>query len=33
MKGIFKNLHRYVLWLVEKYGGASNIINELTFAK
>ena len=24
---------RYVLWLVEKYGGASNIINELTFAK
>ena len=24
---------RYVLWLVEKYGGATNIINELTFAK
>jgi len=24
---------RYVLWLVEKYGGASNIIDELTFAK
>ena len=24
---------RYVLWLVEKYGGAHNIINELTFAK
>ena len=24
---------RYVLWLVEKYGGASNIISELTFAK
>ncbi|MBO4634172.1 MAG: S46 family peptidase [Bacteroidales bacterium] len=24
---------RYVLWLVEKYGGASNIINELTYAK
>ncbi len=24
---------RYVLWLVEKVGGASNIINELTFAK
>ena len=24
---------RYVLWLVEKYGGANNIINELTFAK
>ena len=24
---------RYVLWLVEKFGGASNIINELTFAK
>ena len=24
---------RYVLWLVEKYGGASNIINEITYAK
>ncbi len=24
---------RYVLWLVEKYGGAHNIISELTFAK
>ena len=24
---------RYVLWLVEKYGGATNIINELTFAE
>ena len=24
---------RYVLWLVEKYGGAHNIINELSFAK
>ena len=24
---------RYVLWLVEKYGGATNIIGELTFAK
>ncbi len=24
---------RYVLWLVEKYGGATNIINELTYAK
>ena len=24
---------RYVLWLVEKYGKASNIIDELTFAK
>ena len=24
---------RYVLWLVEKYGGASNIIGELTFVK
>ena len=24
---------RYVLWMVEKYGGATNIINELTFAK
>ena len=24
---------RYVLWLVEKYGGATNIINEITYAK
>ena len=24
---------RYVLWMVEKVGGATNIINELTFAK
>ena len=24
---------RYVLWLVEKYGKASNIINEITYAK
>ena len=24
---------RYVLWLVEKYGGATNIIDELTFAR
>ena len=24
---------RYVLWLVEKFGGASNIINEITYAK
>ncbi len=24
---------RYVLWMVEKYGGATNLINELTFAK
>ena len=24
---------RYVLWLVEKYGGASNIINEITYVK
>ena len=24
---------RYVLWMVEKFGGATNIINELTFVK
>ena len=24
---------RYVLWMVEKYGGATNLINELTFVK
>ncbi len=24
---------RYVLWLVEKYGKATNIINEITYAK
>ena len=24
---------RYVLWMVEKFGGASNIINELTYVK
>ena len=24
---------RYVLWMVEKVGGATNIINELTYAK
>ena len=24
---------RYVLWLVEKYGGATNIINEITYVK
>ncbi|MBR1569198.1 MAG: S46 family peptidase [Bacteroidales bacterium] len=24
---------RYVLWMVEKYGGATNIINEITYAK
>ncbi|MBR3450345.1 MAG: S46 family peptidase [Bacteroidales bacterium] len=24
---------RYVLWMVEKYGGATNIINELTYVK
>ena len=24
---------RYVLWTVEKLGGASNLINELTFVK
>ena len=24
---------RYVLWMIEKYGGATNLINELTYAK
>ena len=24
---------RYVLWMVEKFGGATNIINELTYVK
>ena len=24
---------RYVLWVVDKLGGASNLINELTFVK
>ena len=24
---------RYVLWMIEKFGGATNIINELTYAK
>ena len=24
---------RYVLWMVEKVGGATNLINELAFAK
>ena len=24
---------RYVLWMVEKYGGATNLINELTYVK
>ena len=24
---------RYVMWMIEKYGGATNLINELTYAK
>jgi dipeptidyl-peptidase 7. Serine peptidase. MEROPS family S46 len=24
---------RYVLWMVDKVGGATNLINELTYAK
>jgi hypothetical protein len=24
---------RYVLWMVEKYGGATNIINEISYVK